>query len=268
MFDYFAKYYNERFPGDPRVTDWFLMSSPIPTILISLCYIIIVKKIGPKLMQNQKPFQLKNTIIAYNAFQVILSVYLAYENGLILATGFHLFKCNNADYSLNPNSLRILSAHYLYFLSKYLEFLDTIFFILRKKDNQISFLHVYHHSSTPIFDWFVMKNFAVSSYSAGPALNALVHVLMYSYYLFAAFGPEFQKYLWWKKYITTVQLVQFATGFAHLVFLLFSSDCNIPKSFTLFYLGLASILYILFYNFYKENYKEKMSEDIKSSHKL
>jgi hypothetical protein len=30
---------------------------------------------------------------------------------------------------------------------------------------------------------------------------------MYSYYLFAALGPRFQKYLWWKKYMTALQMV-------------------------------------------------------------
>jgi elongation of very long chain fatty acids protein 4 len=34
-------------------------------------------------------------------------------------------------------------------------------------------------------------------------------VIMYSYYALAAFGPKIQKYLWWKKYITIAQLIQF-----------------------------------------------------------
>jgi hypothetical protein len=38
-------------------------------------------------------------------------------------------------------------------------------------------------------------------------LNAFVHIIMYTYYLFAAFGPRFQKYLWWKKYLTVLQMV-------------------------------------------------------------
>ena len=38
-------------------------------------------------------------------------------------------------------------------------------------------------------------------------LNSFVHVIMYSYYLLAALGPQVQKYLWWKKYITKLQLV-------------------------------------------------------------
>lgn len=38
-------------------------------------------------------------------------------------------------------------------------------------------------------------------------LNSFVHVVMYGYYLLAALGPRVQKYLWWKKYITKLQLV-------------------------------------------------------------
>ena len=39
--------------------------------------------------------------------------------------------------------------------------------------------------------------------------NTLIHVIMYSYYALASFGPHMQKYLWWKKYITQLQLLQF-----------------------------------------------------------
>ena len=40
-------------------------------------------------------------------------------------------------------------------------------------------------------------------------LNSAVHVVMYSYYALAALGPRVQKHLWWKRYITMIQLVQF-----------------------------------------------------------
>ena len=39
-------------------------------------------------------------------------------------------------------------------------------------------------------------------------INSFVHIIMYSYYLLAALGPTVQKYLWWKKYITTLQMVR------------------------------------------------------------
>jgi hypothetical protein len=39
------------------------------------------------------------------------------------------------------------------------------------------------------------------------ALNSFIHVLMYSYYGLSACGPQIQKYLWWKRYITQAQMV-------------------------------------------------------------
>lgn len=38
-------------------------------------------------------------------------------------------------------------------------------------------------------------------------INSMVHVVMYFYYGLSAAGPAFQKYLWWKKHITAIQLV-------------------------------------------------------------
>lgn len=41
-------------------------------------------------------------------------------------------------------------------------------------------------------------------------LNNFVHVLMYFYYMLSAMGPQYQKYLWWKKYMTELQIVSVA----------------------------------------------------------
>lgn len=30
---------------------------------------------------------------------------------------------------------------------------------------------------------------------------------MYFYYMVSAMGPKYQKFLWWKKYLTTIQMV-------------------------------------------------------------
>jgi hypothetical protein len=37
---------------------------------------------------------------------------------------------------------------------------------------------------------------------------------MYSYYLLTALGPNVQKYLWWKKHITRMQMVSLALAAA------------------------------------------------------
>lgn len=41
----------------------------------------------------------------------------------------------------------------------------------------------------------------------GALINSIVHVVMYSYYALSCLGPHVQKYLWWKKHITHLQLV-------------------------------------------------------------
>lgn len=42
------------------------------------------------------------------------------------------------------SNLEFLSV-YMYHVFKIIDLLDTVFFVLRKKNNQVSFLHVYHH---------------------------------------------------------------------------------------------------------------------------
>lgn len=80
---------------------------------------------------------------------------------------------------------------------------------------------------------------------------------MYSYYLLAAFGPKMQPYLWWKKYLTTLQMVQFVLVMVHAFQLLFI-ECNYPKAFV-WWIGLHAILfYFLFRDFYNQAYNKKM----------
>jgi hypothetical protein len=77
--------------SDPRVSDWPLMDSPIPTVVIVLVYLYSVTLLGPRLMANRKPFQLRNVLIAYNAFQVIFSLGMLYEVCFI--------HCTSAEYT-------------------------------------------------------------------------------------------------------------------------------------------------------------------------
>lgn len=48
----------------------------------------------------------------------------------------------------------------------------------------------------------------VSSAYFGASLNSFVHIVMYSYYGLSSI-PALRPYLWWKKYITQMQLVGF-----------------------------------------------------------
>ncbi|KAE8636252.1 hypothetical protein XENTR_v10002905 [Xenopus tropicalis] len=193
--------------ADPRVEDWPLMSTPIPQTIIIGAYIYFVTSLGPRIMENRKPFALKEIMACYNLFMVLFSLYMCYE---FLMSGWaagYSYRCDIVDYSQSPQALRMAWTCWLFYFSKFIELLDTVFFVLRKKNSQITFLHVYHHSIMPWTWWFGVK-FAAGGLGTFHALvNCVVHVIMYSYYGLSALGPAYQKYLWWKKYMTSIQLV-------------------------------------------------------------
>jgi len=58
------------------VDTWFLMGSPMPMLGIVTFYISFVLKIGPKLMASRKPFNLKQLIVLYNIFMILINLYM------------------------------------------------------------------------------------------------------------------------------------------------------------------------------------------------
>ncbi|PSN51448.1 Elongation of very long chain fatty acids protein [Blattella germanica] len=243
--------------GDPRTSNWPLMSSPFPTLLICLSYVYVVKVLGPKFMENRKPMELRKVLIYYNLFQVLFSVWLFLEIGMSgWLTGQYSLRCEPVDYSNHPVTVRMVHACWWYYFSKFTEFMDTIFFVLRKKNQHVSTLHVIHHGVMPMSVWFGVK-FTPGGHSTFFGLiNTFVHVVMYTYYLLAALGPEYQKFLWWKKYLTTFQMVQFIAIMVHAFQLLFI-DCNYPRAFVWF-IGMHAVMFFFLFNeFYKQTYKQR-----------
>lgn len=249
MHHYLNKY------ADPRTQDWPLMSSPFPTLALCLGYVYLVKVLGPRLMENRKPFQLKNTLILYNFVQVIFSAWLFYEIGISgWLTGHYNFRCQPVDYSNHPSTLRMVHACWWYYFSKFTEFFDTFFFVMRKKTSQVSTLHVIHHGCMPMSVWFGVKFTPGGHSTFFGLLNTFVHIVMYTYYLFSALGPQFQKYLWWKRYLTSLQMVQFVAIMVHAFQLLFI-DCNYPKAFV-WWIGMHAVMFFFLFNeFYQNTYK-------------
>ncbi|KAK9303415.1 hypothetical protein QLX08_004901 [Tetragonisca angustula] len=242
--------------ADQRTTSWFMMSSPFPTLFICLSYVYVVKVLGPKLMENRKPFQLKNTLVVYNLFQVMFSAWLFYESLMGGWWGQYSFRCQPVDYSNNPTALRMVHACWWYYFSKFTEFMDTIFFVLRKKNDHVSTLHVIHHGCMPMSVWFGVKFTPGGHSTFFGLLNTFVHIVMYTYYMLAAMGPKLQPYLWWKKYLTVFQMIQFVAVMIHAFQLLFI-DCNYPKAFV-WWIGLhATMFFFLFNEFYQQCYQQK-----------
>lgn len=123
-------------------------------------------------MENRKPFKLRGIIVVYNFLQVLLSTYIFWE---VSAAGWvrdYNWRCQPVDHSrsemamrvssmnillkdlsYNVNSLQMANISWWYYFSKFTEFFDTFFFVLRKRYDQVSTLHVIHHGVMPFSVW-------------------------------------------------------------------------------------------------------------------
>lgn len=96
----------------------------------------------------------------------------------------------------------------VWFLNKYSDLIETGFFVLRRKFNQVSFLHVYHH--------VVVIYYAFMSYVEGPGghqvltgvMNCSVHAMMYFYYFMSIYDRQWvEGFMDYKRRITQLQIV-------------------------------------------------------------
>ncbi|XP_063230861.1 very long chain fatty acid elongase 7 [Bacillus rossius redtenbacheri] len=248
--------------ADPRTNDWFLIRSPLPGLAIIASYIYFVVSLGPRFMKDRKPFKITKILIVYNFLQVVVSIYLFCEglDGAWLTK--YNWKCEPVDFSTSPEAIRVAQGVYVYFIAKLTELLDTVFFVLRKKDSQITFLHMYHHTVMPLISWGATKYYPGGHGTFIGVINSFVHIIMYFYYLMAAMGPQYHKYLWWKKYITTLQMTQFCIAFLHSSQLVLY-DCGFPRWSVFFTLPNAIFFYYLFSDFYCREYeKPRTKKDI------
>uniref|UniRef100_T1GSR3 Elongation of very long chain fatty acids protein n=1 Tax=Megaselia scalaris TaxID=36166 RepID=T1GSR3_MEGSC len=261
---------------DLRTKSWFLSNNPGPLFTILATYLYFCLYAGPRYMRDRKPFELKTTMIVYNIFQVVLS-YVLFHEGYHGGWGFgkhqYSYTCQPVTYGTDSTSMRFALKKFILcrklyhpengqsslvvYIAKITELLDTVFFVLRKKDRQISFLHMYHHTLMPVCAFIGVKYFAGGHGTLLGFINSFIHIVMYAYYLLAAMGPRIQKYLWWKKYITVLQIVQFLIIFVHTFQLQFQPSCNFPKSIAALLTFNAGLFTYMFSSFYVKNYKKE-----------
>lgn len=241
---------------DVRVQDYPLMQSPIVMTLILLSYVFLVLYVGPRYMASRKPYNLKTPMVIYNFSMVFFNAYIVYE---FLMSGWattFTWRCDLIDVSTGPQTLRMIRVAWLFYFSKYVELLDTAFFVLRKKHSQVTFLHIFHHSVLPWSWWWgITLTPAGGMGSFHAMINAMVHVVMYSYYGLSAAGPRFHKYLWWKKYMTAIQLTQFIVVSVHISQYYFMENCEYQVPIFIHLILMYGVLFfILFSNFWIQAY--------------
>ena len=224
------------------------MQSIIPTVSICAAYLAFVI-VGTFVMKRRpEPFSLQRVMIAYNIIVIAINAYLLVGFLSELLKRNYKLVCNAVDYS--DNGLDMARLVYIYYLSKAFDFSDTIFIVLRKKFDQLSFLHVYHHVAMFSIWWMAVKWAAGGDGVAGPLCNCFIHIVMYLYYLGAALKIRIPG----KKYLTQMQMLQFFVVIGHST-LSILLDCPYPH-WTLYAQILFLIsLFLLFLNFYIHSYR-------------
>ncbi|CAF0863082.1 unnamed protein product [Adineta steineri] len=245
--------------ADPRTKDWFLVwHDPIPTITLTLIYLAIVLY-GPRYMKYREAFHISTTVLfTYNMALVLLSAYIVEEIFVGVYRCRYNLICQRMNISYDKNEMKITKILWFYYFSKAIEFLDTIFMIARKRFTQITFLHVFHHSSMLLLWWVVLTWVPSGQAWAGPFLNSIVHVIMYSYYALSAI-PSLRDKLWWKRYITQFQLIQFVIVLSHTLGGIIYG-CDYPLWGQLMLGGYMITMLFLFRNFYVHAYVTKKNE--------
>jgi len=178
-------------------------------------------------MKNRKPMQLKGFTALHNGFLSIFSLMMF--SGQLYETyqasqqmGFQAVFCWQ-DQGTPTGKLYFWA--YLFYLSKFYELIDTVLLALKKKP--LDFLHCYHHAIVPYAASVGFRGWYMPIIT-GTLFNSLVHVLMYYYYMQASLGNT----VWWKRYLTVFQIVQFCSGFGFTVafFLMFLKDFSLVES--------------------------------------
>lgn len=245
------------FVSDPRMLMYPLMKSPFSTMSIMAIYLLFVLKWGPEFMKDRKPFKINGIIQVYNAVQVILCLYLVQQSIQYCYSKGYSLLCEPVDYSTTPRALNIARGAYFYYLLKILDLLDTVFFVLRKKQNQVTFLHVYHHAGMLALVWHGIKYFAGGHSVFFGAINSFVHMVMYSYYLVTSLKPEYKNNIWWKKHITQLQIIQFLLIICHFLVLCVQPKCQYPVFPALVIIPQNVFMLLLFTDFYRKTYLKK-----------
>ena len=206
-------------------------------------YLLIVFLLR-KFMEGKKDaYSLKGPMMAYNLLQVAMST--------MMTIGLAPFLQNNF-FNIDGKYCKTIEFWILvHYVTKFLDMFDSYFMVLRKKNDQLSFLHVYHHTTIGLI-WGLLLHFGVGNGTAffGAWINSLVHALMYFHYFWTSLGFSNP----FKQYLTMFQMFQFSLCILQAVLVLFL-DKQISTPWAVLQLCYHMTLLYLFNDFLQRSKK-------------
>jgi len=152
-------------------------------------------------------------------------------------------------------------AAWAFYYSKYVEYLDTAWLVLKGKN--VSLLQTFHHFGAPwdVYLGLVFKNEGLWIFVF---LNAFIHTIMYTYYAISAAGIPYPA----KPLITMMQIVQFLAGFTvvwpYKDVPCFAKDQGMMISWVFNYAYVGTVLALFAHFFYQDNFGKKKAKKSKA----
>jgi hypothetical protein len=147
----------------------------IGLVVLYLLTVFVLTRISKR--RTEPLFNSKYLAMFHNLFCTLLSLYMCLEIWRqAYIGGYHIFR---ESMDRTPAGLPMASVLWVFYASKVPEFLDTILMAIKPNCRQITFLHVYHHSSIFLIWWIIMSYAPGGASYFSAALNSFVHVVMY-----------------------------------------------------------------------------------------
>ncbi|XP_062077273.1 elongation of fatty acids protein 3-like [Humulus lupulus] len=218
-----------------------------------LTYLTLTLLLSRSQLPPLTPKLLKPITAVHSLILLVLSLIMAVGCSLsILRSDWTTVICFPMD--TKPSGPLFFWAQ-VFYLSKLLEFGDTLLIILGGSLRRLSFLHVYHHATVVVMCYLWLKT-SQSLFPVALVTNASVHVIMYGYYFLCAVGIR----PGWKRVVTDCQIVQFVFSFAvsgRMLYLHFcGSGCSGMWGWC-FNAGFNASLLALFANFHAKSYAKR-----------
>ncbi|KAI8085369.1 fatty acid elongase [Thamnidium elegans] len=276
LFEYFDKAYTSlvgQSATDFTFVQGYTPLSTLPEVMVGCITYFTIIFGGRALMNNNKPLPCKFFFQIHNVLLTLVSgalLALLFEQLFpqLYRHGFYYAICSEDAWT---SKLELI--YYLNYLVKWWELVDTGFLVIKKK--KLEFLHYFHHSMTMALCYTQLVGKTTVSW-VPIILNLTVHVFMYYYYFRTATGAK----IWWKKYLTSLQITQFVIdlviiytvtwsyfAFTYYPFLPNFGTCAGTESAAAFGCAILTSYLVLFINFYRMTYNQKKQQSKKELEK-
>jgi len=250
-----------RFHAETPLAHWMV---PYGTVIL---YLLTLLGIKVWIKARGKPFDLRKLVACYNIVLSVVSAILFTCLTRVLLheyshRGFNDLFCD--VHQRNPRVGPLVACYYVNYTLKYVELIDTIFLVLREK--KTPFIHVYHHAATLLLCWTQLQVETCMQWVI-IVMNLFVHILLYAYYAL----HELHYDIWWKRYLTSLQIIQFLIALVASVGALLTriiwvvapthsgwgAPCHGSWFEAAFGLAIIASYLYLFMQLYKDRYKKK-----------